>query len=195
MMRYFTLISISLVLATVVPAWAENGQFRSTNEITDALNPLDVIANHDGIKRSIDLNIQFKFDSFELLPAAQRQIKVLAEAINSDRLNGYGIQIVGHTDAQGDIAHNQWLSGKRATAVLLSLDLDYGVNPNRLQSFGQGETQLLTGLATDDARHRRVEIIAVPIEQIQYDPYTYVEQDNSQPRKELPSDGNKKIIW
>ena len=185
-------LGLSLLLATV-PARAEDDKFRSINDITEALNPLDVIANHDGIKRSIDLNIQFQLDSFALLPAAQRQIKALAGAINSDRLNGYGIQIVGHTDAQGNSDHNQWLSEQRATAVLLSLGLDYGVMRSRLNSFGEGESQLIEGYAEDDARHRRVEIIAVPMSTLDTKPSDEVERSSDNDVENLT--GKKNIEW
>ena len=193
MMRSLLIISLGFMLAAM-PAWAEAGdndnQFRTFNEITQALNPLDVIANHDGIKRSIDLQIQFKLDSSELLPAAQRQIKALAKAVNSERLNGYKIQIVGHTDTLGDAGHNQWLSESRANAVLSALVAEHNVNKKRLESMGKGENDLLDGLAEHDAKHRRVEIIAIATTQQQAKHYSTRDEHAPQTSGE-----HKAIAW
>ena len=193
-------VMLAAVLAAVLitaPAHAAdiNGdthtsQFRSINDITQALNPLDVLGNHDGIKRSIDLNIRFNLNAFTLLPTAQRQIEVLAEALNGDRLSAYGIHIIGHTDAQGDAAQNQQLSEQRANAVKQALEKIFGVASYRLHSLGKGESALIDKLAPDDARHRRVELVAIPIEKMSMDAQEVPEQENLEQET-----GQRKIRW
>jgi outer membrane protein OmpA-like peptidoglycan-associated protein len=67
--------------------------------------------------------------------------------------------IAGHTDAQGDDAHNQQLSERRAASVVAWLTAR-GVAPARLQSEGLGESRPVADNATAQGRalNRRVEV-------------------------------------
>ena len=154
----------ALVVVAATLAGGEDEGHRTLVEIESALAPLDMLANDDGIKRSIDLHIRFEFDSAELAPAAGRQIEVLGEALAGSRLAAYDIRVVGHTDARGDAAYNQRLSKERAAAVRRRLLEAYGLRPARIQAEGKGESQLLDQLPPHAAEHRRVEIIALPKE-------------------------------
>ena len=156
----------ALILTAPVLAGADDLQsddFQSMDAILSALSPLDSVANYDGIHQSIDLNIQFALGSAELLPAAERQIEALAEALGSPRLAAYRIRLVGHTDTRGADDLNESLSAARAHAVAERLVGDYGVALERLQPVGMGSRQLLEGISGNDPRQRRVEIIAEPL--------------------------------
>ncbi|MFT6896675.1 MAG: outer membrane protein OmpA-like peptidoglycan-associated protein [Paraglaciecola sp.] len=155
-----------LLIATLVTlAGATNASepegFKSFNDITGALNPLAIVANDGGIRRSIDLNIQFAINSATLLPAATQQIQALAQALNGARLAQCAIFLTGHTDFSGNADNNVRLSIARAKAVLNALARDYGVNPDMLDSDGVGANNLLSKLAPNDPKHRRVEIAVV----------------------------------
>jgi outer membrane protein OmpA-like peptidoglycan-associated protein len=181
--------------ALAFPASAQDeNSFQSVNDIVSQLNPLDVIANYGGVRRSIDLDIQFAFGSAQLLPAAKIQIKALAEALLSDRLNGYNIQIIGHTDASGNLDANQTLSLKRAQSVLTAISDGYGVNSSRLQAIGKGEELLIKGIAPDDAKHRRVEIVAVE-KGASTSSEPDAEEISSDEALTSDKDGNLKINW
>lgn len=200
MKQLVSYLVFSLSLASFNAVAEESSHFKSFNDITAALNPLDVIANHDGIQRSIDLNIQFKKNSAELLPAAQRQIKVLSEALNSNHLNGYNIQVIGHTDASGNDKTNMTLSELRALAVLNALVKGYQVDERRLSSLGKGETALLKGIPENDARHRRVEIVAVAVQDgLQLQPAAKPAQNTADETptalEETTESGDKVIAW
>lgn len=73
------------------------------------------------------------------------------------------IAIEGHTDSDGDDAHNQQLSERRAAAVRRSLISTYGVDAGRLESAGYGETQPVAGNETPEGRqqNRRVELVVL----------------------------------
>jgi len=82
-------------------------------------------------------------------------------------LNKYGkteLLIVGHTDSTGSASYNQQLSERRAEAVKQYL-LSRKVVPQRLSSFGKGESQPVASNASAAGRrlNRRVDIIVVPI--------------------------------
>lgn len=107
---------------------------------------------------SIDLYINFKFDSAELEPDALLALKALGQALQSPELKDAMIQIIGHTDAKGTDAYNQTLSEKRAGAVRQLLVALYDIDPTHVDSFGKGETALKDETNPEDAVNRRVEI-------------------------------------
>jgi outer membrane protein OmpA-like peptidoglycan-associated protein len=70
------------------------------------------------------------------------------------------VEIQGHTDERGNDAYNLDLSNKRAHAVLEYLT-GKGVDENRLQSQGYGETQPIDRRHNEEAwaKNRRVEFL------------------------------------
>ena len=184
------------VLALTVRA-EEVSRFRSVNDIVAVLNPLDVIANHDGVRRSIDLDIRFALDSSVLLPTANIQVGALAQALLSIRLDGYNIQVIGHTDASGNTDSNLKLSNLRAQSVITNLVDKYAVDPQKLLAQGMGESRLIKGLAVTDPRHRRVEIVAVAM--TDYDPLqsgvNAKVSNQSGDNAAISSGGEQKINW
>jgi outer membrane protein OmpA-like peptidoglycan-associated protein len=99
--------------------------------------------------------------------------------VNSDRIKGesYGtlkeiagvltenvgvkVQIVGHTDADGDEAANMDLSKRRAAAVKAALTREFGIDPSRMETDGKGESQPVdkNDNPAGKANNRRVEFI------------------------------------
>ena len=157
-LRLAGLMVVVLSIAPVATADSDDGGFVGVNQILDSLNPLEFYANHGGVRRSIDLNIEFEFASARLSEHAYRQVDALSQALNADRMAGSVIHVIGHTDAVGSPETNLALSEERARAVVAALQLEYGVSSVQLVATGMGETQLLEGIPDDDARQRRVEI-------------------------------------
>ena len=73
------------------------------------------------------------------------------------------IAIEGHTDSDGDDAHNQELSERRAAAVRRFLIATYDIDAARLESAGFGETQPVAGNDTPEGKqqNRRVELVVI----------------------------------
>lgn len=73
------------------------------------------------------------------------------------------IDVIGHTDSQGDASYNQGLSERRARAVQSYLAAR-GVNQARMVAYGQGETQPVASNDTPEGRaaNRRVELRITP---------------------------------
>ena len=65
--------------------------------------------------------------------------------------------IAGHTDASGAAGYNRELSERRAETVKKYL-VDRGIDPQRLETIGSGEDDLLLPDNPNDGRNRRVEI-------------------------------------
>ena len=107
---------------------------------------------------SIDLYINFKFDSAELEPDALLALRSLGQALKSQELKDARIQIVGHTDAKGSEAYNQKLSERRASAVRSLLVSIYDIIRLTSKHSGVGKSELKDKSHPEDGINRRVEI-------------------------------------
>jgi outer membrane protein OmpA-like peptidoglycan-associated protein len=107
--------------------------------------------------KSIDLVIQFDFDSAKLQDVSKPLLDGLAQALNTDRLRALDFKVEGHTDAKGTPEYNQNLSAHRANTVVAYLVLR-GVERSRLIAEGKGFSDLLTPQDPYATVNRRVRI-------------------------------------
>jgi outer membrane protein OmpA-like peptidoglycan-associated protein len=107
---------------------------------------------------SIDLYINFEFDSAKLDSNGIVILQSLGGAIKDPRLRGYLFQIAGHTDAVGDDPYNKRLSEARAQTVRDYLIRQFGVSSDVLSAVGFGKSRLLDASRPSDAINRRVQI-------------------------------------
>lgn len=105
--------------------------------------------------------IYFDTDKAELKPESAASLTEMARAINDAK--GSKFLIVGHTDNQGGLAHNQELSMKRATAVTKALISDYNVPSGSVIPVGVGMAAPVAPNTDESgrAKNRRVEIVAM----------------------------------
>lgn len=71
------------------------------------------------------------------------------------------VKIVGHTDADGNDAANLDLSKRRAASVKTMLAKEFGIDENRMQTDGKGESEPIdkNDTSAGKANNRRVEFI------------------------------------
>jgi outer membrane protein OmpA-like peptidoglycan-associated protein len=110
--------------------------------------------------RSVDLVINFNFDSASLQPASKPLLDVLAIALSSDKLKTIRFKVEGHTDANGQQAYNQQLSSRRAESVVSYLT-EKGVPKDRMLPEGKGFSELLYPEKPTAMENRRVRITAL----------------------------------
>ncbi len=107
----------------------------------------------------INEKIQFEVDKAEILPVSHG---LLNEVVNAMREHPdiKKIDIVGHTDNDGDEKYNQSLSDRRAKAVRQYL-IQQGIQTDRLHAKGMGESTPIADNATAEGRekNRRVEFL------------------------------------
>lgn len=108
---------------------------------------------------SINMQINFEYNSSEIAGSSARTMATLAKALASPQLQNRSFTVIGHTDASGSAAYNKALSDRRAAAVRRYL-MENGVSSARLKALGKGESQLLNGDDPNAAENRRVEIQA-----------------------------------
>ncbi len=132
-------------------------------DLRQSINNDDVRIQNTGDRLIVTLpqDITFATDSFTVRPDLQRDLRAVAG--NLQAYPDSTIQIVGHTDSDGDAGYNQRLSERRANAVADIL-LGAGVRFNRIQTYGRGETQPVASNLTPQgkAQNRRVEIVILP---------------------------------
>jgi outer membrane protein OmpA-like peptidoglycan-associated protein len=108
---------------------------------------------------SIDLEINFNFNSATVAPAAMADVEKLGKALSDPALKGGTFVLSGHTDAIGSDASNLDLSNRRADAVKRILVEKYGVPAENLVTAGYGESKLKNAENPKAAENRRVQIV------------------------------------
>lgn len=107
---------------------------------------------------SIDLTVNFAYDSAQLNTDAQLLLDKLGSALNSTELANQRFKIIGHTDAVGGDAYNQTLSEQRAQSVRDYLIKRSGIAGQRLDTEGKGYSQLADPANPTSAMNRRVQV-------------------------------------
>jgi len=110
---------------------------------------------------SINLQVNFEFDSSNLTNDARLTLKALGDALQAKDLAGLRFRIVGHTDAVGTAEYNMDLSKRRAEAVRSHLVQFYSIESKRLEAEGKGKTELIDSANPEDGINRRVQIITL----------------------------------
>ena len=129
------------------------------------------LQNHEvELKKLPDNSIQVDLKSEASFTSNSSEVKAsFGDALTKlggviNEYNGTAVHVIGHTDNQGSMAHNQQLSQARASAVASKLT-NAGVNVQRVITEGRGETQPKASNSSVEGRNqnRRVEIYLKPV--------------------------------
>ncbi len=118
----------------------------------------------DRIILNMPSNITFATDQDAISPAFFPTLNSVAVVLR--KFNRTLIDVNGHTDSTGSLAHNQDLSQRRAYSVANYLG-DQGIDQRRVSAMGFGPSQPIASntSAAGRAQNRRVEITIAPITQ------------------------------
>ncbi|WP_137129282.1 OmpA family protein [Rhizobium sp. FY34] len=118
----------------------------------------------DRIILNMPSNITFPTDQDQVLAGFYPTLDSVALVLN--KFNRTLVDVNGHTDSTGSLAHNQELSERRAASVANYLG-GRGVDQRRMSTLGFGPSQPVASNATPAGRaqNRRVEIQIAPITQ------------------------------
>jgi outer membrane protein OmpA-like peptidoglycan-associated protein len=107
----------------------------------------------------VTYGIYFDVNKDEVKPESYGTLKEIAGILNE--VPDVKVKIFGHTDSDGDDAKNMDLSKRRAASVKNELVKSFGVNGDRLETDGLGETKPVAPNDTpvNKALNRRVEFI------------------------------------
>jgi outer membrane protein OmpA-like peptidoglycan-associated protein len=135
---------------------------RQEADLRRALDSRVVIRNTgDRLIVTLPQDILFASGSTTVQPALFGDLQALAN--NVQVYANSTLQIIGHTDSDGDAGYNQTLSEGRARAIAGVL-INSGVPQGRMQTFGRGESQPIASNLTPEGKrqNRRVEIVILP---------------------------------
>ena len=107
----------------------------------------------------VTYGIYFDVNKDVVKPESYGTLKEIAKILNE--VPDVKVKIVGHTDSDGADAANLDLSKRRAASVKAELAKSFGVNADRLETDGMGESQPVAPNDTpvNKALNRRVEFI------------------------------------
>jgi OOP family OmpA-OmpF porin len=107
----------------------------------------------------VTYGIYFDVNKDVVKPESYGTLKGIADILNE--VPDVKVKIVGHTDSDGQDAANLDLSKRRAASVKNELAKSFGVNADRLETDGMGESQPVVPNDTpvNKALNRRVEFI------------------------------------
>ncbi|MFW6136446.1 MAG: OmpA family protein [Candidatus Aminicenantaceae bacterium] len=108
-------------------------------------------------------DILFDFDKWTIMEDAEETLSKVGEIISAYQ---YPVTIIGHTDSKGAESYNLELSRKRAEAVKQWLVDREGINQERIETIGKGESEPVAPNTKADGsdnpegrqKNRRVEI-------------------------------------
>jgi outer membrane protein OmpA-like peptidoglycan-associated protein len=151
----------AILIAWVTGAHAQPLGSATVDKLVEQLTPdapkTRSLRNLTVAPKSVDLVIQFDFDSAKLQEASKPLLDNLASAMASDRLMSLKFSVQGHTDAKGTEAYNLALSQRRAQSVVEYLT-SKGIDADRLTSIGKGFSELLYPDRPQAAENRRVKV-------------------------------------
>ncbi|WP_294609611.1 OmpA family protein [uncultured Roseovarius sp.] len=124
-------------------------------------NDVQITNTGDRLILTMPQDILFDVDSTTIYPSLRGDLLTVAQSLNN--YPNTTVQVVGHTDSDGEAAYNQRLSERRANAVADVL-FEGGVPYSRVRTFGRGEDQPVASNLTAEGKrqNRRVEIVILP---------------------------------
>ncbi len=130
---------------------------RPTRSLTlDERQELSTVAKD---KLSIDIEIDFDFNSAQIGATATPGITALGKALSSPQLVNGTFMLARHTDGKGSDAFNQELSERRADAVKQFLIAHYKLPAANLIAVGYGKSTLKNKDNPFAAENRRVQVV------------------------------------
>ncbi|CAN7493105.1 OmpA family protein [Rhizobium sp. LjRoot30] len=116
----------------------------------------------DRIILNMPSNITFATDQDSISPAFFQTLNSVAIVLR--KFNQTLVDVNGHTDSTGSLAHNEDLSQRRAISVASYLG-SQGIDQRRMSAMGFGPSQPVAsnGSEAGRAQNRRVEIMIAPI--------------------------------
>jgi len=119
----------------------------------------DTVAKIAADKPSVDIEIQFDFNSDVVSAQGRESVRALGRVLSGEQLKGTVFFLNGHTDGKGGADYNQGLSERRAEAVKRALIEEFRLPADTLIAVGYGKTRLKNTTDPLAGENRRVQIV------------------------------------
>lgn len=141
------------------------GMTAQVSSLTASVSGLNTRVTDMGLVIDLPSDALFDYDKATLTPNAEIQLRKATELIRASPPGS--IQVIGHTDSNGDDSYNQTLSEARAKTVADWFGQQVGVRQRAFAVSGKGETAPIAPNTTpngkDDpagrTKNRRVEVV------------------------------------
>ncbi|MEX0284252.1 MAG: OmpA family protein [Paracoccaceae bacterium] len=135
---------------------------RQAAEMRAALDD-DISVENTGSQLVVTLPEDITFDTDSDIVRGNLHAELNKVAASLNQYPDSTVQVIGHTDSQGDANYNQGLSERRAQSVSNILQAG-GVAAPRIASYGRGESDPKASNLTPEgmAQNRRVELLVTP---------------------------------
>ncbi|WP_037315450.1 OmpA family protein [Ruegeria halocynthiae] len=122
---------------------------------------ITIVNAGDRLIVTVPNDITFDTDSSTVRPALRSDLVRVGQ--NLVRYPNSNVQVIGHTDSDGEASYNQGLSERRAQSVADVLQAN-GVSGARISTVGLGESRPAASNLTPEgkAQNRRVDIEIIP---------------------------------
>lgn len=139
--------------------WVTDGNEPLISNIRIAESDTDLRSKLLTEGKLISYGIYFDSGKDIVKPESYPSIKIIADVLKENP--NVKIEIVGHTDSDGDSQKNLILSQKRAESVRNILIKEFSLNGDRITTNGKGDSQAISDNNTSEgkAKNRRVEFI------------------------------------
>jgi len=117
------------------------------------------VANIAKDKPSIDLEINFDYNSANIRARSMPSVQALGRALTRPELQGSTFIVAGHTDAIGSAAYNQDLSERRADTIKRYLIERCRIPAANLVTVGYGKSRLKDPSQPMGEVNRRVQVV------------------------------------
>lgn len=108
---------------------------------------------------SVELNVQFDFDSAAARPGHRAEVKRVYDFMR--QYPQTKVTIEGHTDSRGSAEYNKNLSQRRANTIAEMLTSDFNVEADRVSAIGYGEERPVASNDTDEGRQDNRRVVGV----------------------------------
>ena len=129
-----------------------------------ANTPKDAAVDHYGCHKSndkllsVELNILFVSNRFEVRPRYYGEVKKLADFMKDNP--GSSVVIEGHTDNVGNETLNQTLSKNRSQAIAAILINTFKIEKSRVKAVGYGESRPIASNDTEQGKRQNRRVVA-----------------------------------
>jgi outer membrane protein OmpA-like peptidoglycan-associated protein len=147
----------ALTASPKIPTFAD--RLRNSRSLDLSMDRGDYTLSSTLSMPAIDLEVYFDYNSANITPQAEPQLRELGVALANPKLAGATISINGHTDGVGGDVFNRRLSERRAAMIKEYLVDNFQLSPSNLRAVGYGKSRPKNKADPHASENRRVEVV------------------------------------
>ncbi len=143
------------------PVYGDAPKTGVTVRITEPAPPRQPNPPRPAIAEMSFPGMNFETNKYAITPDGMKRVDLVARIMVANP--ELRILVTGHTDAVGSDQANLLLSTNRSGSFRQALIEHHGINPNRIETRGMGESQPIESNDTEEGRYANRRIVITPI--------------------------------